>query len=114
MNEEEFKATLTHLEKQISLYRHSALDGNVLNEILQQVTATLYFLEEERSKFHKAYESMVHAQVKQGNSVARAKNIAEVEVPQLYHMRRLMDSGYTVVDAIRTHISWIKNEKQSI
>jgi len=44
-----------------------------------------------------------------GDSVSRAENTAHVQVPEMYLLRRVMDSAYTCCDAIRTQISWIKS-----
>ena len=46
-------------------------------------------------------------------TVARAVNFAEVEVPELYLLRRIMDAGIRCQDSIRTHISFIKFEKRN-
>jgi hypothetical protein len=46
-------------------------------------------------------------------TVARAINFAEVDVPELYMLRRLLDSGYRCSDSIRTHISFLKLEKRN-
>jgi hypothetical protein len=43
-------------------------------------------------------------------SVARAQVEADVRYPELYELRRTMDAAYTVVNAIRTNISYLKSE----
>jgi hypothetical protein len=35
---------------------------------------------------------------------------ADVRYPELYELRRAMDAAYTVVNAIRTNISYLKSE----
>ena len=47
-------------------------------------------------------------------TVARAINFAEVEVPELYLMRRIMDRASNCCEAIRTHISFKKYEKKKL
>jgi len=64
-----------------------------------------------RSEVHDAYEAKVFELVKEGQSVARAVNEANITYPQMYQLRRLMDAGYRIVDAIRTNISYLKNER---
>jgi hypothetical protein len=59
------------------------------------------------------YENEVFKLVKGGSTVARAINEANVLYPEMYQLRRIMDGGYRIVDAIRTNISYLKSEKQS-
>lgn len=95
----------------IGIYKDcdATTDGNTLTECLKQITSALFFLEIERSKAHEKWQGIVHTLViKQGMTVSRAENEAHVLVPEMYKLRRIMDSGYTTVDAIRTNISWIK------
>ena len=87
-------------------------NGDALMHLLQKITGTLFFLEHNRSKFHALYESKVFELVGKGNSVARSINEANVEYPQMYQLRRIMDGGYRIADAIRTNISYLKSEKQ--
>jgi hypothetical protein len=89
-------------------------NGEDLMHLLQKITGTLFFLEHNRSKFHALYESKVFELVGKGNSVARAVNEANNEYPEMYQLRRVMDGGYRIVDAIRTNISYLKSEKQSV
>jgi hypothetical protein len=94
-------------------YYGGNLDGHRLNELLQKITGNLYYLETVRSHQHNLFETMVHNLVKKGNSVARATNEAHVEYPLMYQLRRVMDSGYRIADAIRTNISYLKSEKSN-
>ena len=92
-------------------YAAKELNGEKLNYLLQKITGNLYYLESVRSQQHDLFETMVHNLVKDGNSVARAVNQAHVEFPMMYQLRRIMDSGYRITDAIRTNISYLKSEK---
>jgi hypothetical protein len=94
-------------------YKCNRQDGETLMMLLQKITALLYYLETVRSEIHDAYESKVFELVKDGATVARAVNEANVTYPQMYQLRRIMDGGYRVVDAIRTNISYLKSEMQS-
>lgn len=106
----QLEKALDIISENIKKYRKlTPNDGDGLTEILQQVTATLFYLEKERAKFHDAYQSRVNQLVLAGNSVSRSENMAHVEVPEMYMLRRVMDSAYTTCDAIRTQISWIKS-----
>ena len=80
----------------------------------QQITGLLYYLETVRSEIHDAFESKVFELVQEGNSVARAVNEAHVSYPQMYQLRRVMDAGYRIVDAIRTNISYLKSEMNTV
>lgn len=95
-------------------YNCDRTNGNELSLYLQKITALLYYLESVRSEIHDQYEKEVFELVKSGNSVARAVNEANVKYPMMYQLRRIMDGGYRVADAIRTNISYLKSEKQSI
>ena len=91
-------------------YKCNRSDGETLNSLLQKITSLLYYLESVRSDVHDAYENHVFNCIKNGQSVARAINEANVTYPQMYQLRRIMDGGYRVVDAIRTNISYLKSE----
>lgn len=98
-----------YLDEQVRIYRQTAEDdGNGYCEVLTQITATLYYLEAHRAKYHNDFQSIVHALVLEGKSVNRAENIAHVEVPEFYELKRKMDSAYDVVSGIKTKVSWIK------
>jgi hypothetical protein len=92
-------------------YKCNRSDGETLLFLLQKITSLLYYLESVRSEVHDAYEAKVFELVKEGQSVARAVNEANITYPQMYQLRRLMDAGYRIVDAIRTNISYLKNER---
>jgi uncharacterized protein YicC (UPF0701 family) len=95
-------------------YKISLQDGNGLNELLQKITGLLYYLETVRANTHNLYESKIQEIVKSGESVSRATNEANVVYPEMYMLRRVMDAGYRVVDAIRTNISFLKEEMKNI
>ena len=93
-------------------YNCNLQDGNELNYLLQKITGLLYYLESVRSTVHDSFENKVFNLVKQGNSVSRAVNESNVEFPMMYQLRRVMDAGYRITDAIRTNISYLKKERQ--
>ena len=90
------------------------LNGRQLNKQLKELTSSLYYIETIRSKAHQDYEAAIHTKVKEGFSVARATNEANVEVPEMYKLRRLLESGYRVCDAMRTNISFLKSEIHNV
>jgi hypothetical protein len=93
-------------------YNCDRTNGNELSLYLQKITAILYYLETARSQIHDQYETEVFNLVKDGSSVARAVNEANVKHPMMYQLRRIMSAGYRIADAIRTNISYLKSEKQ--
>jgi hypothetical protein len=100
------------LNKYVNKYYNSSLqNGNELNELLQKITGLLYYLETVRAETHNEYEVMIFDLVKQKFTVSRAINQANVEYPMMYQLRRVMDAGYKITDAIRTNISFLKSEK---
>jgi len=110
-----FQKQIEDLNKYVKEYYTCNLqDGNQLSKLIQKITGLLYYLETERSKTHDLYENEVFNLVKGGASVARAVNESNVKYPEMYQLRRIMDGGYRIVDAIRTNISYLKSEKQSV
>tara|TARA_R100000655_G_scaffold106370_3_gene155580 strand:- start:80 stop:424 length:345 start_codon:yes stop_codon:yes gene_type:complete len=105
------KSTLNRIVEIIKEYKQTdVFDGNSLNKQLKELTAYLYYIETKRTQAHQKYEKVIYDRVKEGFSVARAANQANVEVPEMYELRRLLESGYRVVDAMRTNISFLKSE----
>jgi hypothetical protein len=110
-----FEKELENLAMYIQAYEDTSLnDGESLNELLQKINVTLFYLEKERANFKKQYENRIfELTTDKKMTVARAVNFAEVEVSELYLLRRIMDSGYRCSDAIRTNISFLKSEKRN-
>ena len=110
-----FEKELENLAMYIQAYEDTSLnDGESLNELLQKINVTLFYLEKERASFKKLYENRIfELTTDKKMTVARAVNFAEVEVSELYLLRRIMDAGIRCQDSIRTHISFIKFEKRN-
>jgi hypothetical protein len=105
----DLEKALDHIAQNIKSYRElKPDDGNGMVECLQQITPTLYYLEGERAKAHEKYQGIIQRLILDGNSVSRAENEAHVQVPEMYMLRKLIDSAYTTTEAIRSHLSWIK------
>lgn len=105
---------LTHITEQIQLYRRSPItDGDAMVGILQQLTATLFYLETERSKYHDKFQCRINELILDGSTVSRAENQAHKEIPEMYQLRHVMSSAYKVVEAIRSQLSWLKTEKHN-
>jgi len=105
------KETLDEVSYIIEEYKSiEGLDGNTLNTMLREITSRLFYLEKHRASYKNKYERAVYNEVKNGSTVSRAVNKAEVDYPELYELRRFMEAAYRVSDAIRTNISFIKSE----
>ena len=78
------------------------------SEILRNLTSNLYFLESYRVEYHEKWLSVYH------NSAAKTSAAKEREadnvVREIYMIRRIMTSGYKVVDSVRSTISIHKKE----
>jgi hypothetical protein len=108
----ELEKALKHLTSKIKEFRSIGVnDGEALVSILQQITATLFYLEKERAEYHKKFQAIIGKEVSSGTSVSRAENLAHIEVPEMYLLRHIMSSAYEVVGAIRTQVSWLKTER---
>lgn len=112
MAKDNLTKALENITVNVKEYRTCQItDGNKLLEILQQLTATLYYLEKERAEYHTKFQNVINKLVLEGESVARSENTAHKEVPELYMLRHIMTSAYTVVDSIRSTLSWVKLER---
>jgi len=88
----------------------NTLDPNRLNELLKDLSGRLFYLETLRSDIHDKWQSKVFELTKEGHTVSRAENEAHTKYPEMYLLRRVVTSGWKVSDAIRTNISYLKNE----
>ena len=114
MKVESAEKIITELKLYVDAYYNcDRINGDELTELLQKITGLLYYLESIRSQIHDMYETSVFNLVKEGLSVARATNEANVKYPMMYQLRRIMNAGYRITDAIRTNISYLKSEKQA-
>ena len=105
---------LVHLDESVKEYRNmSPMNGERLNHLLQQISGTLYYLEDVRSEVHSNYQLKIEELVNEGNSVARSIVKTDIEFPLMYKLRHKMNGAYTAVDAIRSNLSWLKSEKQN-
>jgi len=111
----DFQKAVAQIAEEIKRYRKCVLtDGEKLNKHLQQISAILFYLETERARIHDLWQNKVNQLILEGSAVNRAENQAHVLYPEMYLLRRVMDSAYTNVDSIRTNISWLKSEKRIV
>lgn len=110
-----FDKALENIAENIKKYRQmKTFNGEDLLVILQQIVGTLHYLEGQRAEAHKTWTSRVNHLILEGYTVARAESQADCEVPELYMLRHIMNSGYKNVEAIRSTLSWLRNEKTNV
>jgi hypothetical protein len=110
-----YEAHLNKVSECVEKYQNTpADDGNTLVEINQQLTSSLFFLEKERAVYKERWDQTKYKLILAGENVSKAENKADVIVPEIYMLRRVMDAGYKVADAIRTQVSWIKSGLQNV
>lgn len=108
------KDALETISTNIRKYRQmDNFNGDELLVILQQITGTLHYLEGQRSEYYNKWTSIAFEEIKEGETISKAEKKADLEVPELYLLRHIMKSAYENVGAIRTTISYLKNEKNS-
>ena len=106
---------LENLDKNIILYNKLKIEFNAnekktLSNLLKEISTTLFFLEKYRSDYFDTHNEIIYTLTESKQSVSKALVIANKEVPELYMLRRIMTSGYKVLDAIRSNISTINKE----
>jgi hypothetical protein len=108
----ELQKTIDLLRLCIENYRDTdPNDGNTLLAIAQEVTALLYYLAEEKTRYHDNWQKYVfELTTTQKMNVNRAENSAHVEYPQLYQLRYIIRAGNEVVNIIRSQVSYLKSE----
>lgn len=105
------KETLEEIEQIIDWFREQHDPG--LHDVIhayQRLVGALYMLETYRVEYKRKHDAIIFNLVQEKTSVARATNEADVKVPQLYMLRRIMDAAYNNSDAMRTIISAKKQE----
>jgi hypothetical protein len=111
----ELNETLENITSLIDAYSDTSINnGESLNEILKRLSNNLFYLEKFRADYKLKYESKIYELTKDKKmTVSRAVNIAEVEVKEMYLIRRISDAAYRNCDSIRTNISFLKNERNN-
>ena len=103
------------IDEAVMIYQmNKDLNGNELIDLENIIVTNLYFLETLRAEVHELYQAKIFELTKDKKyTVARAENIANVELPEMYKLRHVMNGAYKVADVIRTHISFLKSERQT-
>lgn len=80
----------------------------------RNLSANLYFLEKFRAQKHKEFEAIIYALRLNGSKVNAATNEANVKVPELYMLRRLMGSAERTAIQMSVELSFMKAELNNI
>lgn len=90
------------------------LNGHEINEMLKDLSAYLFYLGTVRVQVHNLWQTKVKTLVDSGSSVSRAENEAHVEYPEMYKLRTYMRYASGVSDAMRSNLSYLKQEMQNL
>lgn len=95
----------------VSTYHEASIDDiDAINEAMKNISVALVYLTKERVEFNRRWESAVFEKSKEMSNAA-AKNIANNEVPELYEIRRVQETGQNLLKGIISHYSRLKNER---
>lgn len=111
-----FEQELENLAMYVQAYEDTSLnDGESLNELLRKINVTLFYLQNEQAFYKNKYDFMIYELTTDKKmTVARAVNFADVNIPEFYLIRKIVEAGIRCQDSIRTNISYIKFEKRSV
>lgn len=89
------------------------VDPEMLVKVATRLVTSLFYLEIIRADYHKKHQEMIFNLVSSGHSVARAENEANVKIPELYLLRRVMDAAYRTLDFMKSKIYNLRKEMSS-
>lgn len=79
-------------------------------QLMKSLSCVLASMETLRTEAYKKHNAILF---KYTGPVSRGQIEADDRVPELYMLRRIMNAGYRVVDAMRSNISFVKMEMQN-
>ena len=95
----------------VEMYHKSEIDDiNTINMAMKNISVALVYMTKERVEFNKKWEAIVFEKSKKMSNVA-AKTIANNDVPELYKIRKVQETGQNLLKSIISHYSRLKNEK---
>lgn len=104
------KESLELFYDNVAVYHSASIDDiDAINEAMKNISVSLVFLTKERVEFNKKWESCVFENSK-NETTAKAKTIANKEVPELYELRRVHEAGQLLLKGIISHYSRLKQE----
>ena len=99
---------LKSYDDRVEFYHELAWNDRAeLNTLLKTMTIIMSQLEHFRTEAHKKHNGIMF---EMDGPVSKSKIAADHEVPELYHLRRIMEAGYRIVDSIRSNISSLNKE----
>lgn len=105
------KESLDLFYTNVELYHTASIDDiDAINEAMKNISVALVYLTKERVEFNKKWESVVFEKSKKETN-AKAKTIANQEVPELYELRRVHEAGQLLLKGIISHFSRLKQER---
>jgi len=111
INPHHFKSACDNITEQVKSYRGCEIEDVItLLTIQKELAGTAFYLETCRAEYHTRHQTIMNKLILEGSSVAAAEIKANVQVPEIYYLRRTMGVVYEILSAIRTQISYIKNE----
>lgn len=106
----ELDEILIDIARYIEMYQNMKLKlVSDQSNILRSLTTNLAQLEVYRADYYDLWLDVYFKQ-KNGVSNAAAEKLADKEVKELHHIRKIMRGAYKVCDSIRSTISVNKNE----
>jgi len=81
-----------------------------LLDMNRSLSTSLFLLEKFRAQEHKAFEATIYSEKMNGQSVSSATNTANVKHPELYQLRRFMESAERVAIQMNVELKWMHAE----
>jgi hypothetical protein len=112
----DLQSTIDDLHACIDTYRGTEpTDGNTLLALAQEISTLLYYLAEEKTRYHDNWQRYLYALItEQKMNVNRADNAAHIAYPQLYQLRYIIRAGNEVLNIIRSQVSYLKAEMNTL
>ena len=106
-----FSDTVNEVSRIIARYHERGdMAPSELIDAMRLLSTDLAYLETERSNYHEEWTEEMNRLIGEGESVSGAKIKADLRVPGLYMLRRVMHGADKVFDAMRSHLSYLKTE----
>lgn len=94
---------------------YNAHDNHPPQEILnmaKNLASRIFYMEKHRAAAHKDFEAVIYELKRKGIAINNATNEANIRVPEMYELRRFMESAKGVLEIMRSQVSWLKTEMQ--
>ena len=84
-------------------------DLQVLHGLIKTLSNNMFYLEAYRDEYKRKHDKAYKSHFDQGTG--KAKVLADIEVPEIYMIRRKMESAKVCWESMRSNASYLKNEK---